>query len=341
VSKDKDLEQLLCDRVTMFDIHTDTTIDTAALWENKGIRPDQVIDMLALMGDTVDNVPGVEGIGPKTAAQLIQEYGDLEGVLSHAEEIKKPKLKQNLIEHADSARLSRQLVTLVCNAPLPEPLDALEMKGIPPEPLREFLEEQGFKALLNRLGAGTEVRPAPSPTATPVQSEVRPEPKIDRTAYETVITLDALDRWIAEARANGFVALDTETDGFDCVTAKLVGISLATECGKACYVPLEHGGHDLLSERPEQIPADAALARLKPLLEDPAILKIGHNFKFDWIVFDRRGIKVAPVDDSLVMSFNLDAGGLASHSMDDLAKKHLDHACIAYKDVCGSGQKQI
>jgi DNA polymerase-1 len=345
VSSDKDLMQLVEEgRLDLYDTMNDRRLGRDYVIEKFGVPPEKLGDVLALMGDSVDNVPGVPGVGPKTAAQLIQEYGDLESVLAHAEEIKKPKLKQNLIEHAESARLSRELVRLVCDSPLPEPLDALEMKGIPPEPLREFLEEQGFRSLLNRLGGGTDVKPATgaaSPTATPQQREVRPEPKIDRSLYETVTTLGALDRWIAEARANGFVALDTETDGFDCVTAKLVGISLATDCNRACYIPLEHGGHDLLSERPEQIPAAEALARLKPLLEDPAILKVGHNFKFDWIVFDRRGICVAPVDDSLVMSFDLDAGGLNSHAMDDLAKKHLDHDCIAYKDVCGSGQKQI
>jgi len=345
VSSDKDLMQLVEEgRLDLYDTMNDRRLGRDYVIEKFGVPPEKLGDVLALMGDSVDNVPGVPGVGPKTAAQLIQEYGDLESVLAHAEEIKKPKLRQNLIEHAESARLSRELVRLVCDSPLPEPLDALEMKGIPPEPLREFLEEQGFRSLLNRLGGGTDVKPATgaaSPTVTPQQREVRPEPKIDRSLYETVTSLDALDRWIAEARANGFVALDTETDGFDCVTAKLVGISLATDCNRACYVPLEHGGHDLLSERPEQIPAAEALARLKPLLEDPAILKIGHNFKFDWIVFDRRGICVSPVDDSLVMSFDLDAGGLNSHAMDDLAKKHLDHDCIAYKDVCGSGQKQI
>jgi len=345
VSSDKDLMQLVEEgRLDLYDTMNDRRLGRDYVIEKFGVPPEKLGDVLALMGDSVDNVPGVPGVGPKTAAQLIQEYGNLESVLAHAEEIKKPKLKQNLIEHAEMARLSRELVRLVCDAPLPEPLDALAMKGIPPEPLREFLEEQGFKALLNRLGAGTEVKPAPasaSPSAIPRQADVRPEPKIDRSLYETVTTLEALDRWIAEARANGLVALDTETDGFDCVTAKLVGISLATDCNRACYVPLEHGGHDLLSERPEQIPAAEALARLKPLLEDPAVLKVGHNFKFDWIVFNRRGISVAPIDDSLVMSFDLDAGGLNSHAMDDLAKKHLDHECIAYKDVCGSGQKQI
>src|SRR3982751_3894117 len=342
VSSDKDLMQLIDEDagIDMLDTMNDRRIGRNEVLEKFGVPPEKVGDVLALMGDSIDNVPGVPGIGPKTASQLIQDYGDLETVLASAEEIKKPKLKQNLIEHADAARLSRELVTLVCDAPLPEPLDALEMKGIPDGPLREFLEEQGFRSLLNRLNGTSQVK-APSDLAAPVQREVRPEPKIDRSAYETVTSLDALDRWIAEAKANGLVALDTETDGFDCVTAKLVGISLATECNKACYIPLEHGGHDLLSERPEQIAAAEALARLKPLLEDPAVLKIGHNFKFDWIVFDRRGICVAPVDDSLVMSFDLDAGGLNSHAMDDLARKHLDHECIAYKHVCGTGQKQI
>jgi DNA polymerase I len=347
VSSDKDLMQLIeDDRLDLYDTMNDRRIDRAYVVEKFGVPPEQLGEVLALMGDSVDNIPGVPGVGPKTAAQLIQQYGDVETVLAHAHEITKPKLKQNLVEHADAARMSRELVRLVCNAPLPEPLDALEMKGIPPEPLREFLEEQGFRALVNRLsGTGGGGAHAPSPAAAPivapVQAEVRPEPKIDRSAYRTVTAVEELEAWIAEARANGLVAVDTETSGYDCVTADLVGVSLATECGKACYVPLGHGGHDLLSERPEQISEEEALARLKPLLEDPAVLKVGHNFKFDWIVFDRRGIKVAPVDDSLVMSFDLDAGGLNSHSMDDLAKKHLDHACIAYKDVCGSGQKQI
>jgi len=346
VSSDKDLMQLIeDDKLDLYDTMNDRRIDRAYVVEKFGVPPEQLGEVLALMGDSVDNIPGVPGVGPKTAAQLIQQYGDVEAVLAHTDEITKPKLKQNLIEHAEAARMSRELVRLVCDSPLPEPLDALEMKGIPPEPLREFLEEQGFRALVARLaGTGGGGAHAPSPAAAivaPVQAEVRPEPKIDRSAYRTVTSIEELDAWIAEARTNGLVAVDTETSGYDCVTADLVGVSLATECGKACYVPIGHGGHDLLSERPEQIAEGEALARLKPLLEDRSVLKVGHNFKFDWIVFDRRGIKVAPVDDSLVMSFDLDAGGLNSHSMDDLAKKHLDHDCIAYKDVCGSGQKQI
>ncbi|HEY7809842.1 MAG TPA: DNA polymerase I [Allosphingosinicella sp.] len=342
VSSDKDLMQLIEDgKLDLYDTMNDRRLGRDYVIEKFGVGPEKLGDVLALMGDSVDNIPGVPGIGPKTASQLIQEHGDLESVLAAAEGIKKPKLRQNLIEHAESARMSRRLVELVCDSPLPEPLDALEMKGIPKEPLAAFLEDQGFRTLLARLNGTSQVKaPSAAPEAA-VQREVRPEPKIDRSLYETVTDEAALDGWIAEGFANGLIAVDTETSGYDCVTADLIGISLATECGKACYVPLEHGGHDLLSERPQQIATEVALAKLKPLLEDPAVLKVGHNFKFDWIVFDRRGVKVAPIDDSLVMSFNLDAGGLASHSMDDLAKKHLDHRCIAYKDVCGSGQKQI
>ena len=340
VSSDKDLMQLIEPGVDMLDTMNDRRIGREEVIEKFGVPPEQVGEVLALMGDSVDNVPGVPGVGPKTASQLIQQYGDLENVLAHVDEITKPKLKQNLIEHADAARLSRELVRLVCDAPLPAPLDTLEMKGIPEEPLREFLEHHGFRTLLARLGAQMQAS-APAPSQMPTQAEVRPEPKIDRSTYETVTDEAALDRWIAEAYANGFVAIDTETDGRDCVTARLVGISLATQCGKACYIPLEHGGHDLISERPEQLPADLVLARLKPLLEDPAILKIGHNLKFDWVVLDRRGVRVAPYDDTLVMSFNLDAGGLNSHALDDLAAKHLDHQCLSYKELCGTGQKQI
>jgi DNA polymerase-1 len=343
VSSDKDLMQLIeppaGDKggLDMLDTMRDRRIGTDEVIEKFGVPPAQLGDVLALMGDSVDNVPGVPGIGPKTASKLIQEYGGLEAVLAAAPEMKPSKMRDNLIEHADKARLSRELVRLICDSPLPEPLDGLTLKGIPEEPLREFLEHHGFRTLLTRLGAQSQ----PAPTAIPTQAEVRPEPRIDRSLYETVTDEASLDRWIAEAEAKGRVAFDTETDGRDCVTAKLVGISLATDCNKACYIPLEHGGDDLLAERPDQLPSELVLGKLKPLLEDPAVLKIGHNLKFDWVVLNRRGICVAPYDDTLVMSFNLDAGGLNSHALDDLAKKHLDHECIAYKDVCGTGQKQI
>ena len=340
VSSDKDLMQLIEPGIDMLDTMNDRRIGRDYVIEKFGVPPEQLGEVLALMGDSVDNIPGVPGVGPKTASQLIQLYGDVENVIAHVDEITKPKLKQNLIEHADAARMSRELVRLVCDAPLPEPLDSLAMKGIPEEPLREFLDHHGFRTLLARLGARSQAS-APAPSRTPTQAEVRPEPKIDRSLYETVTDEAALEHWIEAIYKKGLVAIDTETNGRDCVTAKLVGISLATDCNRACYIPLEHGGDDMFAERPEQLAAELVLERLKPLLEDPAILKIGHNLKFDWVVFNRRGISVAPYDDTLVMSFNLDAGGLASHSLDDLAKKHLDHVCIAYKELCGTGQKQI
>ncbi|HEY6916519.1 MAG TPA: 5'-3' exonuclease H3TH domain-containing protein, partial [Allosphingosinicella sp.] len=225
VSSDKDLMQLIEPGLDMLDTMNDRRIGRDYVVEKFGVPPEQLGEVLALMGDSVDNVPGVPGVGPKTASQLIQDYGTLENVLAHVEEIKKPKLKQNLIDHADAARLSRELVRLVCDSPLPEPLDTLEMKGIPDAPLREFLEYHGFKSLLAKLD-GTNRSTASSstsPSSVPKQEEVRPEPKIDRSLYETVTTEAALDGWIAEANAHGLVAFDTETDGRDCVSARLVG----------------------------------------------------------------------------------------------------------------------
>jgi DNA polymerase-1 len=342
VSSDKDLMQLVEDgRIDMLDTMNDRRIGVPEVIEKFGVGPDKVGEVLALMGDSVDNVPGVPGIGPKTASKLIQEYGTVDAVLAAAPEMKPSKMRDNLIAHADMARLSRQLVELVSDAPLPEPLEELAIKGIPREPLQAFLEEHGFKSLLARLGVQAQAAaPVAAVAAAPVVAET-PEPAIDRSLYETVVDEAALDAWLAEIRTQGQVAIDTETDGRDSVSARLVGISLATAPNKACYIPLEHGGDDMFAERPPQLDAASVLAKLKPLLEDPAILKIGHNLKFDWVVLSQRGIAIAPYDDTLVMSFNLDAGGLNSHSLDDLAKKHLDHDCIPYKSLCGTGLKQI
>src|SRR5438270_6779253 len=258
VSSDKDLMQLIDEDagIDMLDTMNDRRIGRAEVLEKFGVPPEKVGDVLALMGDSVDNVPGIPGIGPKTASQLIQTYGDLETALASADQITKPKLKQSLIDHADAARLSRELVRLVCDAPLPEPLEALELKGIPKEPLKEFLEEQGFKSLLNRMtGAG------PQQTGATVRNDVMAamEPKkpaaaepeiieVDRSKYETVTDEAALDRWIAEASEQGYVAIDTETDHIDSIVARLAGISLATAPNKACYIPAEHSGCELYSE---------------------------------------------------------------------------------------------
>ena len=345
VSSDKDLMQLVEDgRVDMLDTMNDRRIGRDQVMEKFGVPPEKVGDVLALMGDSVDNVPGVPGIGPKTASQLIQQYGDLETVLASTDQITKPKLKQNLIDHADMARLSRELVRLVCDAPLPEPLEELALKGIPKEPLAAFLEDQGFKTMLARLqGGGASsggARPVDVMASRPAAPAGPESISVDRSAYETVTTLDALDRWIAEARALGAVAIDTETDCIDCVIARLVGISLATAPNRACYIPVGHGGADLYSDAPSQLPMAEVLGRLKPLLEDPAVLKIAHNLKYDWVMFAKHDILVAPYDDTMVMSFDLDAGR-GGHGLDELAKTHFDHECIAFKTVCGTGAKQI
>ncbi|MFL6787656.1 MAG: DNA polymerase I [Sphingomicrobium sp.] len=349
VSSDKDLMQLIDDgKVDMLDTMNDRRIGTTEVLEKFGVGPEKVGDVLALMGDSVDNVPGVPGIGPKTASQLIQQFGDLETVLASTDQITKPKLKQNLVEFAADARLSRELVRLVCDAPLQEPIEELALKGIPPEPLREFLEDQGFKSLLNRVGkeAGASsggARPVDVMASRPSASAKPSEPEkiiVDRTQYEAVVSEEALDRWIADARHKGYVAIDTETDNIDNMTASLVGISLATEPNKACYVPIGHVGGDLLSDAPRQLPAELVLSRLKPLFEDPAVLKIAHNLKYDWVMLAKAGIHVAPYDDTLVMSFNLDAGR-SNHGLDELAQAHFEHECIAFKSVCGVGAKQI
>src|SRR6478672_483821 len=351
VSSDKDLMQLIDEDagIDMLDTMNDRRIGRNEVLEKFGVPPEKVGDVLALMGDSVDNVPGVPGVGPKTASQLIQTFGDLETVLASTDQITKPKLKQSLIDHADAARLSRELVRLVCDSPLPEPLEDLQLKGIPVEPLKEFLEDQGFKSLLNRMTGGAQQ------TGATVRNDVmaamesrRPaapaEPEkidVDRSKYVTVTDEAELDRWIAEATAQGFVAIDTETDCIDCIIAKLAGVSLATAPNKACYIPVGHSGADLYSDAPNQLPMAFVLEKLKPLLEDPAVLKIGHNFKYDWVMFDKAGINVAPVDDTMVMSFDLDAGRSFGHGLDELAKLHFEHDTIPYKQLCGSGSKQI
>jgi DNA polymerase-1 len=352
VSSDKDLMQLIDEDagIDMLDTMNDRRIGRAEVLEKFGVPPEKVGDVLALMGDSVDNVPGVPGIGPKTASQLIQTYGDLETVLASTDEISKPKLKQSLIEHADAARLSRELVRLVCDANLPEPLEALAMKNIPPEPLKEFLEDQGFKSLLNRMvgGGGAEQRGATvrNDVMAALDSKAPAAPQsekieVDRSQYETVTDEAALDRWIAEATAQGYVAIDTETDCIDCIIARLAGVSMATAPNRACYIPVGHSGGDLLSEAPNQLPLELVLGKLKPLLEDPAVLKVGHNLKYDWVMFDKAGIDVAPIDDTMVMSFDLDAGRSFGHGLEELAKLHFEHECIPFKQLCGTGAKQI
>ncbi|HMO76280.1 MAG TPA: DNA polymerase I [Sphingopyxis sp.] len=355
VSSDKDLMQLIRQpsegpQVDMLDTMKNVHMGLEAVNEKFGVAPDLVGDVLALMGDSVDNVPGVRGVGPKTATKLIVEYGDLESALAGAGTMKPSKLRDNLIEHADMARLSRVLVELKRDCPLPDPLDALKLGAIPPDPLRAFLDEHGFRSLSAKLDNGQTPggppmpqRPGAAASAAPAQPStptLPAMPPIDRALYECVTTLDALDRWIAEARAAHVVAVDTETASLDSVTGALVGVSLSTGAGKACYIPLGHGGTDMFAEKPDQIPMDAALARLGALFADDAVLKVGHNLKYDIGVLAQHGVTIAPYDDTLVMSFALDAGK-HGHGLDELSKLHLDHACLSFKEICGTGKSQI
>ncbi len=339
VSSDKDLMQLMTDpSVDMLDTMNNRRLGPDAVVEKFGVGPEKLGDVLALMGDSVDNVPGVPGVGPKTAAKLILEHGDVEGVLAAAasDTFKKGKLRENLIEHAEAARLSRKLVELACDVPLVHPLEELELpaSGIPDAPLRAFLEHHGFKTLMNRLG-----QVADAPVAAPADVPFEADPPCDHDGYETVVDATTLDRWVAEAQHQGWVAIDTETTGTDATRCDLVGVSLALGANKACYIPLGHGTTDLLAESPVQIDRAEALARLKTLCEDASVLKIGHNLKFDMIVLGLADIAVVPHDDTIVMSFDLDAG-LHGHGMDELAATHLSHSCIAYKDVVGTGKSQ-
>ena len=349
VSGDKDLMQLVRPGVRLRDPMKNRDIGPEQVKEKFGVGPERVIDVQALAGDSTDNVPGVPGIGIKTAAELINQYGDLDTLLKRAGEIKQPKRRENLQANAELARISRQLVTLKDDAPTPAPLSDLVWKAPDAQTLTAFLATQNFKSLLAKFGA-------PPPPAAPL-SDSADTPKIkvattpaaipfDRTAYETVQTVAALEKWVAAATANGWVAVDTETDGLDPLQAKLVGVSLCIEPGKACYVPLRHGlaaeGQlDLVAAKaPPQVSQDDAVRVLKPLLEDPAVLKIGHNIKFDAHIFAGVGINVTPVDDTIVMSFVLD-GAKHGHGMDELSELHFGHSTIKFADVCGSGKSQI
>ncbi len=368
VSSDKDLMQLVGKstpadggeaRIDMLDTMKNQRIDVPEVIEKFGVPPEKVGDVLALMGDSVDNVPGIRGIGPKTATKLIQEHGSLEAALAAAPAMKPSKLRDNLIEHAEMARLSRVLVQLKEDCPLPMALDDFKLGAIPPDPLAAFLQEHGFHSLLKRLGDGkgspdrpTQLHPAKPVTAaagTKAGSDRQPLPTlpaIDRSLYTCVQDEATLQQWIDRAMAAHVVAFDTETSALDAMRADLTGISLALGPGDACYIPLGHGGTDMFAERPAQVDKARALAMLRPLLESDAVLKIGQNCKYDLNILARHGIHVAPIDDTMVMSFDLDAGrstdGIGGgHGMDELSTRHLGHTTLTFKEICGSGKKQI
>ena len=364
VSSDKDLMQLVGDsagggHIDMLDTMKNQRIDVPEVIEKFGVLPDRVGDVLALMGDSVDNVPGIRGIGPKTATKLIQEHGSLESALAAAEGMKPSKLRERLIEEADMARLSRVLVELKQDCLLPMALEDFLLGEIPPDPLAAFLRTHGFSSLLRRIDAGAastagaEAGTIPSaPGAPPAPSpgnrqDLPAMPPVDRSLYCCVQTLEELEACVARAFAARIVAVDTETSALDAMQADLTGISLALGPNDACYIPLGHGSSsDMFAEKPQQIPLDLALARLKPLLESDAVLKVGQNVKYDLNVLARYGIAMAPLDDTMVMSFAMDAGrsedGIGGgHGMDEQAERHLGHTTIKFKEVCGTGKSAI
>lgn len=372
VSSDKDLMQLVQPGVVMFDAMKNKKLGRDEVIEKFGVPPELVVDVQSLAGDSTDNVPGVPGIGVKTAADLIKEYGDLDTLLARAGEIKQPKRRDKLIEFADQARTSRELVRLKHDVPGLIAAEALGVRDPDPAALLGFLREMEFNTLTRRIAEALGTEP-PAPVAVSVGSTVPTKKRgaavagaiegataekpavaespaagaseaaaaakvpFDRSKYATVTTREDLEAWISRAYDAGRVAFDTETTSLDPMQAELVGFSMAVAPGEACYVPLAHrtsadsfdfGSHDGVV----QIPTVEALALLKPLLEEPSIIKIGQNIKYDLNVLAQHGITVTPVDDTMLMSYALDAGK-ASHGMDDLAMRHLGHACMSFDQV--------
>jgi len=374
VSTDKDLMQLVDDdRVRLFDTLKTRMIGPAEVFEKFGVAPDKVIDVQSLAGDSVDNVPGVPGIGVKTAAQLIGEYGDLETLLSKADGIKQKKRRENLIEFAEQARVSHRLVTLKTDVPVEHPLADLAVQPMDPGVLIPFLKAMEFNSFLRRVGAHLEAdvnayeadpelaaeggaadgaEPSadhgvasaaddgPAALAEKILADIAKIP-VDHDAYETVTTMDALTRWIAAIRDRGHVAVDTETTGLDNQQADLVGICLSTAPGNGCYIPLAHitGDADMFNGggRVEgQLPIGDVLAALRPVLEDRSILKILQNARYDMGIFARHDITLAPFDDTMLLAAAVD--GTRNNGMDALSQTWLDHTCISFKDIAGTGK---
>ncbi len=345
VSSDKDLMQLVRPGVRMLDPMKGSWVDEAAVFEKFGVTPDKVVDVQALAGDSTDNVPGVPGIGIKIAAELINEYGSLEELLERAGEIKQPKRREKLIEHAEYARISKKLVKLDENAPVPLPLEALKAHDPDKPELMAFLEKHAFNSIIKRLG-GTPVSIAPPPVEKIAEEAEEKSPPICDNKYTLINDEKTLNKWIAKAYEIGHVAIDTETTGLTPAKAGLVGISMACEPGKAAYIPLAHAQEtDLFGAASNegdipQMNKALCIKLLKPLLEDKGVLKIGHNMKYDWQMFAKEGIEITPSDDTMLMSYVLD-GASHSHSMDNLSALYLEHTPIKYSEVAGKGKYQV
>jgi DNA polymerase-1 len=373
VSSDKDLMQLVGPGVTMLDPIKYKPIGEAEVREKFGVGPDKVIDVQALAGDSVDNVPGVPGIGVKTAAELIITYGDLDTLLMRAGEIKQPKRRENLLANADKARISRDLVTLKTDVPVKDGLDTLMRKPADPAVLHGFLETQGFRSVITRLqgeggllagieGAASAGPALPAPAIhraipAPAATKLKPvEQPAGPPRYELVQDEATLARWIARAKEKGALAIDTETTSVDPMRAELIGIAMAVERNEGCYIPLGHctpgsggqgqqeGGLQFDAGTPRlvagQLDCAKALAQLKDLLADPAVLKIGHNVKYDMAVLKRYGLALAPIDDTMLLSYVLDAGAMP-HGLDELAAQHLGRKTLTYDEVTGTGKARI
>ena len=349
ISSDKDMMQLVGDGVEMFDAMKNRRIDRDGVWEKFGVGPERVVDVQALAGDSVDNVPGAPGIGIKTAALLINEYGDLDSLLERASEIKQPKRRASLIDNADQIRLSRQLVQLDRSTPLDFTLDDLEVRDVDPETLLGFLAEMEFRTLTKRVSDQFKVAaPAIAQTVQPKdgKDEISKIQDFTSKTYARVSDMAELEAWVTQIYERGTVAVDTETTGLNDMRADLVGISLCVEAGNACYIPLTHKdagsddlfGSDTLAEG--QLDLDAVLTVLKPLLEDPAVLKIGQNMKYDAKILARHDITIAPIDDTMLLSYALHAG-LHNHGMDALSERYLNHTPIPIKPLLGSGKSAI
>jgi len=346
ISSDKDLMQLVSERVTMLDTMKNRRFGIEQVQEKFGVGPERVIDVQSLAGDSVDNVPGVPGIGIKTAALLINEYGDLDTLLERAGEIKQNARREKLIANADMARISRDLVTLKTDVEVETTLEDMAVRDPDPEELFGFLHEMEFRTLTARVSAAlgegpTEgLRGEDKADAIPALSDVPANVSFDREKYECVQDEERLLAWAARCRDAGVIAVDLETDSLDSAAANMVGICLAVADNEACYIPLAHvGGDDMFGgDAPRQIDRDRAIEILKPIFEDPAILKVGQNFKYDIGVFQRYGVNPAPYDDTMLMSYAL-AGGLHGHGMDFLSETHFAHKPIPFKEIAGTGKK--
>ena len=331
VSSDKDLMQLYKKNVRIFDPMKNKFITEEDVQNKFGVAPSKVVDVQALAGDSSDNVPGVPGIGVKTAAELINKYGNLETLLKSANEIKQNKRRETLIENKDKAIISKKLVTLKHDAPVDRQLNEFELKEINKDKLYKFLREMEFNRLLSSA-----ISAYGEPSLESIKTDVRPkenQKEINKNDYHLITDLDEIDDWIKEAEDKGEVAVDTETSSLDPHQANLIGLSLSTQIGKACYIPIGHNSKKSINK-------DKVLEKLKPLLEDPSIKKIGQNIKFDFIVLFKHGITISSMEDTMLMSYVLDAGK-NRHNMDTLSEIHLNHKTITFKDLVGTGKKEI